>query len=563
VQIEPRGESINIRLFLASLPVFASFSGSELSEVEKCSTVVSLEPGVELFEGGGDVESVYAVVSGALEFRGSVRSESTPDRLVSGNLFVRAALGLCMPRSMKAVASERSHVLRVPVALMERLLFQRPAVRDALTSEAARHLVRMHLATIHMFTDLDDVLFSSVAERCDFLMFKRGQLIIQEGDNAECLYIVAFGTLEVFREQADGKRRTVEILHDGACVGEMALLLKEPRSVSVRARRDSLLVRVPAECFEHVLQKNGRLTLDLVRTLGKRLMQTTTTPDRAVALKTIAIVPFTEGPHFSGFCERLRDAFLETGKKIAFLRASDLEARSDEKPSILNTVDDRFRGWLADQESEHDFVLFQCERGNSGWTERCNRQADLVLIVCMPDRDELSEEMRSRIGSYQGSEAAVELVMLRSSTAPPKYTGAWLECGQFKAHHHIVWNDKQDCARLTRRVQGKSWGLVLGGGGARGLSHIGTIQALHENGMPIDWVAGTSMGAIIAAQVAMGLSVDEMIRVTKEAYSGSSFSTDYTFPFVSMRTGRSTVRTLQQLFGDQQIEDIPINYFCV
>ena len=38
---------------------------------------------------------------------------------------------------------------------------------------------------------------------------------------------------------------------------------------------------------------------------------------------------------------------------------------------------------------------------------------------------------------------------------------------------------------------------------------------------------------------------------------------DYTFPFVSLRTGRSTVRRLQGIFGDRQIEDLPLNYFCV
>ena len=41
-------------------------------------------------------------------------------------------------------------------------------------------------------------------------------------------------------------------------------------------------------------------------------------------------------------------------------------------------------------------------------------------------------------------------------------------------------------------------GLVLSGGGARGLTHIGIIHALEDNGVPIDYVAGTSMGAVVA-----------------------------------------------------------------
>ena len=56
----------------------------------------------------------------------------------------------------------------------------------------------------------------------------------------------------------------------------------------------------------------------------------------------------------------------------------------------------------------------------------------------------------------------------------------------------------------------QSVGLVLSGGGAKGLSHIGVIKALEENNIPIDYIAGTSMGAIISALYAIGLTPDEM-----------------------------------------------------
>lgn len=61
------------------------------------------------------------------------------------------------------------------------------------------------------------------------------------------------------------------------------------------------------------------------------------------------------------------------------------------------------------------------------------------------------------------------------------------------------------------RVEAQSVGLVLSGGGAKGLSHIGVIKALEENGIPVDYICGTSMGAIIGALYAIGLSPDEML----------------------------------------------------
>ncbi|MBQ4036011.1 MAG: patatin-like phospholipase family protein, partial [Paludibacteraceae bacterium] len=53
-------------------------------------------------------------------------------------------------------------------------------------------------------------------------------------------------------------------------------------------------------------------------------------------------------------------------------------------------------------------------------------------------------------------------------------------------------------------------GLVLSGGGAKGCTHIGVIRAMEENGIPIDYIAGTSIGAVIGALYSMGYSPDEM-----------------------------------------------------
>ena len=53
-------------------------------------------------------------------------------------------------------------------------------------------------------------------------------------------------------------------------------------------------------------------------------------------------------------------------------------------------------------------------------------------------------------------------------------------------------------------------GLVLSGGGAKGAAHIGVIKALEENGIPIDYITGTSAGAIVGSLYAMGYTPEEM-----------------------------------------------------
>ena len=64
-------------------------------------------------------------------------------------------------------------------------------------------------------------------------------------------------------------------------------------------------------------------------------------------------------------------------------------------------------------------------------------------------------------------------------------------------------------------LRAQSVGLVLSGGGAKGLSHIGVIKALEENSVPIDYICGTSIGSIVGGLYAIGMSPDEMIALMK------------------------------------------------
>ena len=66
---------------------------------------------------------------------------------------------------------------------------------------------------------------------------------------------------------------------------------------------------------------------------------------------------------------------------------------------------------------------------------------------------------------------------------------------------------------LLGSLNAQSVGLVLSGGGAKGIAHIGIIQALEENNIPIDYVTGTSIGAIIGALYAMGYTPQEMLQL--------------------------------------------------
>ena len=92
---------------------------------------------------------------------------------------------------------------------------------------------------------------------------------------------------------------------------------------------------------------------------------------------------------------------------------------------------------------------------------------------------------------------------------------------------------------LAPPIQAQKVGLVLSGGGAKGMTHIGIIRALEENCIPIDYITGTSMGAIIGSLYAMGYSPDEMEELLrspdfKRWYSGQ-VETKYEYYFKKNR----------------------------
>lgn len=75
-------------------------------------------------------------------------------------------------------------------------------------------------------------------------------------------------------------------------------------------------------------------------------------------------------------------------------------------------------------------------------------------------------------------------------------------------------------------LRGQSVGLVLSGGGAKGLSHIGVIKALEENEIPVDYICGTSIGSIIGGLYAIGMSPDDMIALMKSREFQSWYTGD-------------------------------------
>jgi lysophospholipid hydrolase len=274
--------------------------------------------------------------------------------------------------------------------------------------------------------------------------------------------------------------------------------------------------------------------------------------------------------------------------------------------------------YLADLEERYGMLLYIADTNvNSPWTQTCITQADCILLVGLAEGSpNIGEYERFLLGMK--TTARKELVLLHVERySPPGLTRKWLRNRMWinGGHHHIQMSFrinsepthpqikrfgsvlkqrvqilqaeiqkytsrrirqtplysaetpfKGDFHRLARRLCGKSVGLVLGGGGARGISQIGVIRALEEAGIPIDIIGGTSIGAFIGALYARDADVVPMYgRAKKFAGRMGSiwrFALDLTYPSASYTTGHEFNRGIFKTFGNSQIEDFWLEFYC-
>ncbi|UCE63453.1 MAG: patatin-like phospholipase family protein, partial [Nitrospirota bacterium] len=209
---------------------------------------------------------------------------------------------------------------------------------------------------------------------------------------------------------------------------------------------------------------------------------------------------------------------------------------------------------------------YEADPSPSNWTQRCIRQADRILLIGESHLPPQPSHLESELLEPQARRtmASVELVLVHPQLETAfRDTIKWLEKRQVAAHHHVREGSTREFDRLARLLTGQAIGLALGGGGLRGLAHLGVIRALQESGFFIDSIGGTSLGAIMAAQFALGLDYKTMVKTNEKMWRDSWPMNDYTIPFMACLEGQKLDQTLKTMCGDVRIEDLPLNFFCV
>jgi NTE family protein len=373
---------------------------------------------------------------------------------------------------------------------------------------------------------------------CRLVDVPAGQDLVRQGDPPGSAFVVRRGRLEVF---VDGRR--IREVGPGSVLGELALLSGEPRSATVRARRDSTVLELPRGPFGSILDSDAQASRFILGEVAERLRtavppSSSPPPERPTVVSVVAAHP---GAPVDEVAEALT-ARMATHLDVVRPGRVDPEG-------------------LARAEQEHDRVVLAAGFGIVGngagpdereWRRFCIRQADTVVFVARSDADVPG------VSSAEEAGRRPEVVLVGPAPRPERRVawGAATDAWQLT----LVDGDLAVGVRpLADRLAGRSLGVVLAGGAARSFASIGVLLELEDAGFHIDRLAGTSMGAVIAAAYVVRGGGDDFEDLCYAEFVRRTPYNDWQVPPVrAVAKGERVVRALTRGLGaDTVFEGLP------
>jgi NTE family protein len=381
--------------------------------------------------------------------------------------------------------------------------------------------------------------------RASWFALTGGETLFAEGDPADTLYLLRSGRLGVFRRAAEADRppQFVGVIRPGEPAGEMAMLAGTIHTADVVALRDSEILALPRDAFFEAARTEPDLMVELSRLMIQRARDRRSGGGEPSVFGFISARPRP----IRAFVERIAAAIEADGFTCQVIDHSALSSASE---------------WFSRVEDAHDFVLYVAEMDEPAWAALCARQVDRVFVVGaglmappnrpMPHAGVLDAQRRT------------DLILLRDPRmAHPANTAIWVDAVAPGRWFQAVEGDQADAERMGRVITGSAVGVVMSGGGARAYSHIGALKALREAGVPIDFVGGASMGAVIAAGPALNWSQEELEARIRKAFVQSDPLSDLAFPMLAMTRAKKVDRLLQEAYGDVDLADLHRPFFAV
>jgi NTE family protein len=475
------------------------------------------------------------------------------------------------------------------------------------------------LREIPLFANLSKTEREIIKDRSEIIEYKKGQIIYEENSAPSAFYCLVSGRILIYTQNQLAQKSILEYLHRGKYFGIISLLTNEPHSVTAQAINDCLILVINKENFDFILNKIPRLAIDLSKTLSRRLKrkdihQKTIFESTIVSVfsshsqvgktiyalnlglslkkethKSVIILDLLPEHKIHSLPQRLEIA----NPRVYNLSGPSAETAPEVKDFILTNKfgvdlvcfhyqpDDelytkRLLGIVSLLVNDYHFLVLDLPSFMDRSIFNILNQSDLIHILSSPEPIDLKrtanlierlkaefnfpeEKINVIINEYKLSklthEEQVEILEKSIFATLPKI--------DFAVSDRLV-SDSPDCeyAKAIRRVARKIGecmvGLVLGVGGAYGFCHIGVLRVIEQEKIPVDIIAGSSIGALIASLWATGKSSSEILEILKEFKEPKQVwrLIDLTFPRFGFIKGSKLQRFLKKYLNNKTFYDI-------
>ena len=558
--------------------LFEKIDGNILTKIVEDMHPVILEADEILFRQNDPIDSAYLVTQGSLKVTISANGmETVVGRIGPGQPVGEFSLIRHEKRTATVTAVCRSELLKLNN--FEALESYAPDVIEHMKTIVRKRIRRNRLMVIlpELFGELNEKALNHIESLFEWRFLSRGETLFREGEDGESLYIVMSGKLQATTALPDGDFRVVGEIFSGEFVGEMAALSNEPRTATVTAVRDSEIVGLGKAAFHDLMSHYPKAMMYLIQLFIKRIRKTIIAGEEEKKEETVAVLPATEDIPLKQFCIALAEGMAEhcdvlhlNGDRLDGLMG--MKGASQARKSAPHGI--QVSSWLDEQERRHAFVLYETDMDVTHWTMRCLRRADKILVPAFSGKTRIRPEIDDALSQLkvvmEKGRRIPEIIYVilhpESAVIPVNTVDKLKELNARKKHAghiNLRWRLGEDMARLSRIITGRSVGIVLSGGGASGLAHIGVLKALKEFGITADRVGGTSIGAIIGAQYAMLLNHEKLYDNNKKAWVDSKGKLDMTIPFISLLHCKRFYKMSDYIFGDMDSEDLWLDFFCI
>jgi len=417
-----------------------------------------------------------------------------------------------------------------------------------------------------------------VAEAVHRVSFASSDVVFRQDEYGDSMFIVTRGRVKIEVTLGNGHTRLVDQLGMGDHFGELAMLTSGRRATTMTAVMDSELLELKQDAFQRLLRTVPGLAANVCRTLGYQLRRETAGRKPRVRPQVIGLVNNSWFTH--ALTWRIAAALESTGDRIEVLTES-IPRHANAIGTIVEQIPPRLRGrekvaWLqyrlARVAPHRGHVLLDITmRGVGDDVSALLSQCEQIWwLVEPPSVATAIERLQALVTAEPMLASRVHVVWIvrdGDRSIPPLPRGLTIARPDFK----VVLDDtlrvpsrqqRRGISRLVRHVHGTRIGLALGGGGARGLAHLGVLRALEHEEIYVDLISGTSIGALMALPYACGWDLDDAIAAFKQDLTpGRMFRHvprgNHWFMLFKFRM-RGWEPMLRRHFGDVSLEQLRI-----